>query len=198
MQTNNTQLLNYYTSQQCQLPKHYAKMFSVCVCIRGRGSLVCTYITIYNHWYLTQILMVTFLTVTNLTLLYMITDIWWERTTSYITLKAVQSELKNKDNGEGCLRLQQRSKFWEWWCYLHFGRKNRWQQQTRGFISSLVIDKMPSLLRHDSSEQLPLLDCMCDQNNSRRPPTFPHMYLDLNWDCGESTSDGRFSGSQNI
>jgi hypothetical protein len=41
------------------------------------------------------------------------------------------------------------------------GGKNIGVQQTIGFISSLMIDKMPSLLRHDSSEQLPLLDCVC-------------------------------------
>jgi len=33
-------------------------------------------------------------------------------------------------------------------------------QQTPGFISSLVIDRITSLLRHDSSEELPPLDWM--------------------------------------
>lgn len=44
-------------------------------------------------------------------------------------------------------------------------RKNIRMQQTIGFISSLVIklvtDKVPSLLRHDGSEELPPLDCVC-------------------------------------
>ena len=42
--------------------------------------------------------------------------------------------------------------------------ENRWVQQTPEFISSpvikLVTDKTYSLLRHDSSEELPTLHCM--------------------------------------
>jgi hypothetical protein len=53
--------------------------------------------------------------------------------------------------------------------------KEVWVQQTPGFISSLVIklakDKTSSLLRHESSEQLPPLDYTCDQNYSQRLAT---------------------------
>jgi hypothetical protein len=165
VQINNGQLLNFYNSQQHQIPKHYAKRCSVCVFQVGSGGgiHIGMHLTIHNHWYMTQILMVTFLPVISLTLLCMITAILWERTTSYITSKGVQSELKDEDNGEGYPRLQQRCKFWEWRWYLHCtsGAKNMWVQKTIGFIRSLVTDKMPSPIRHDSSEKLPLLDCVC-------------------------------------
>jgi hypothetical protein len=74
-------------------------------------------------------------------------------------------------------------------------------QQTPGFISSLVIklakDRTFSFLRHDISEQLPL-DCMWNQNDSQRFWLMTFHHVELIWDCGISTDDGRFSESQNI
>ena len=133
----------------------------------GRGGIhIGLHLTIHNHWYMTQILMVTFLTVISLTLLCMVTDILWGRTTSYITshqrvynrswkmrtmervARDYNKDVSSESDDDTCTS----------------GANNIGVQKTIGFIRSLVTklvtDKMPSPIRHDSSEQLPLLDCV--------------------------------------
>jgi hypothetical protein len=58
--------------------------------------------------------------------------------------------------------------------------ENRQMQQTPSYLSSLtvklVIGKTSSLLRHDSSEQLPPLDYMWDQNDLQTSNIRPFLF----------------------
>lgn len=69
-------------------------------------------------------------------------------------------------------------------------RKQMNATNTRGSSSpviKLVTEKTSSLLRHDSSEHFPSLDCLCDPDDSQRFPTFDipscGTWFKLRWWC---------------
>jgi hypothetical protein len=136
----------------------------------------------FLNWCTTQFLTVMFLPMTSWIVTCMMNDTWRERTAFYIPLKDVQVGVKRWSRWKGVPKNKTKMKVLRVTMLLQniSPGNSTWRKQmnatTPGFISSLmikvVIDETSSLLRQDSSEQHPPLDCMCDQNDSQRLPTF--------------------------
>jgi hypothetical protein len=127
---------------------------------------------------------------TNLTLSCMITDIWQERTTSYITSKGVPAESKDEADGEGCPRLQRRWKFGEWWNYFHFSREKQ-MSATNISLHQFNGDKTGDRCLHFLHMTVLNSFFFCSARVTKMTHrdlqllTFSHMYLNLNSECGQ-------------
>lgn len=142
------------------------------------------------NWYLTQILLAQFLTVSKLIVMCMISDIRWERIASFISSKGIKAGSKDEADGQGCQRLQQNWKFWERQHYFHIYLQ-AYQHGKNSHMQQVSMNKTSSLLRQDISEQPTLLDCMWKQNDSQTSE-LPYAELYLNCDCGLATGDFNF------